>query len=92
MHGCEAVFHLAAWYELGIPRSSVPRMEQVNIGGTRNVLELARDLNVARTVYVSAAYAIGQTGSQIADETSSHCGRFTCEYERTKLEAHRVAR
>ncbi|MFQ5503189.1 MAG: NAD-dependent epimerase/dehydratase family protein [Planctomycetota bacterium] len=92
MDGCEVVFHLAAWYELGIPRSSVPQMEAINIGGTRHVLELARDLNVARTAYVSTAYAIGQTGNQIADETFLHCGRFTCEYERTKLEAHRLAR
>lgn len=91
MDGCDAVFHLAAWYELGISRSAVAQMEQINIGGTRNVLELARDLNVARTLYVSTAYAIGQTGNQIADETFAHCGRFTCEYERTKVAAHKIA-
>lgn len=91
MEGCQALFHLAAWYELGIPRSAIPRMEAINIEGTRNVLTLARDLGIPRTIYVSTAYAIGQTGDQIADETFEHCGRFTCEYERTKLEAHRVA-
>ncbi len=91
MEGCDAAFHLAAWYELGIPRSEIPRMEAINIEGTRNVLTLARELGIPRTVYVSTAYAIGQTGDQLADESFEHCGRFTCEYERTKLEAHRVA-
>lgn len=91
MEGCDAVFHLAAWYELGIPRSEIPRMEAINIEGTRNVLGLARELGVPRIVYVSTAYAIGQTGDEIADERFEHCGRFTCEYERTKLEAHRLA-
>ncbi len=33
--------HQAAWYELGIPRSAIPRMEAINIEGTRNVLTLA---------------------------------------------------
>ena len=91
MEGCNAAFHLAAWYELGIPRSAIPRMEAINIEGTRNVLTVARELELPRTVYVSTAYAIGQTGDQIANESFQHCGRFTCEYERTKLEAHRVA-
>lgn len=91
MEGCDVAFHLAAWYELGIPRDAVAQMEQINIGGTRNVLEVARDLNVGRTLYVSTAYAIGQTGDQIADETFVHCGRFTCEYERTKVAAHKIA-
>ncbi|MEN8183347.1 MAG: NAD-dependent epimerase/dehydratase family protein [Myxococcota bacterium] len=91
MEGCDAAFHLAAWYELGISRSAIPRMEAINIEGTRNVLTLARELEIPRTVYVSTAYAIGQTGAQVADETFEHCGRFTCEYERSKLEAHRVA-
>ncbi|MFQ5515529.1 MAG: NAD-dependent epimerase/dehydratase family protein [Myxococcota bacterium] len=91
MESCGAAFHLAAWYELGIPRSAIPRMEAINIDGTRNVLTLARELEIPRTVYVSTAYAIGATGDQTADETFEHRGRFTCEYERTKLEAHRVA-
>jgi len=91
MEDYDAAFHLAAWYELGIRRSDIPKMEAINIEGTRKVLDLARELAVARSVYVSTAYAIGETGDVIADETFEHCGRFTCEYERTKLEAHRIA-
>jgi len=92
MEGCDAAFHLAAWYELGIPRSEVGRMEAINVEGTLNLLALARDLAIPRIIYVSTAYAIGQTpAGYVADESFEHCQRFTCEYERTKLEAHRAA-
>lgn len=91
MEGCGTAFHLAAWYELGIARSEIPRMEAINIEGTRNVLTLARELAFSRIVYVSTTYALGQTEDQVADETFEHRGRLTCEYERTKLEAHRIA-
>ncbi len=34
MVGSEVVFHLAAWYQIGI--HDVKKMEQINVDGTRN--------------------------------------------------------
>jgi farnesol dehydrogenase len=43
-------------------------------------------------LYVSTAAAFGNTRGQVVDETYEHPGdRYTSSYERTKVEAHRVA-
>lgn len=92
MEGVDVVFHLAAFYELGIAKSEMKRMADSNIRGTENVLALAKSLNIPKIIYVSTVYALGATGEQIADENFKHCGSFTCEYERTKFEAHQITK
>jgi farnesol dehydrogenase len=87
----DVIFHLAAYYELGIPKSNISLMEGINIQGTRNIFELARKHKTPKIIYVSTVYALGATGDKIADEKFPHCGSFTNHYERTKYEAHKVA-
>lgn len=91
MKGTDLVFHLAAFYQLGISKSEIKNMESINIEGTRNVLQAAKELNIPQTVYVSTVYALGETSEEIADENFKHRGSFTSHYERTKYEAHKVA-
>jgi nucleoside-diphosphate-sugar epimerase len=92
MKGCDAVFHLAADYRIGIPKSEVPGMEDANVGGTRRVLDAAGEAGVAKVVYVSTLAAYGNTGGKVVDESYRHPGdRFGSVYERTKKEAHDLA-
>jgi nucleoside-diphosphate-sugar epimerase len=89
MNGVDAVIHCAAWYELGVRDEA--RMERINVGGTRNVLEAAVARGV-RVVHTSSVAALGPTGGKLADETLPHSGEFGSAYDRTKHSAHLLAR
>ena len=92
MEGCDAVFHLAADYRIGIKASEVAAMEDANVGGTRRVLDAAAESGVAKVVYVSTLAAYGNTHGKVVDETYHHPKTsFGSAYERTKVEAHDVA-
>jgi nucleoside-diphosphate-sugar epimerase len=91
--GCQAAFHVAAAYEVGIPRRARPAMYEANVVGTRHVLDAAIDEGVERIVYVSTIGAFGNTRGKVVDETYRHpMERFTSYYEETKALAHHVAR
>lgn len=92
MEGCDAVVHAAAMYEVGIPAKQRPAMWEANVAGTERVLEAAREVGVAKLVYVSTVGIFGNTHRQVVDEAYQHPGKeFTSYYEETKLEAHKVA-
>lgn len=91
MTGADIVVHSAAWYELGVSRSAHPLMHAINVAGTDNVLSLARELGIARSVYVSSTTAYGDTGGQTRDETYQRQKPYCFYYEQTKAEAHAVA-
>ncbi|MEE9268134.1 MAG: NAD-dependent epimerase/dehydratase family protein, partial [Thermoplasmata archaeon] len=82
MEGADGVFHLAAWFKIGAwdRRAAVP----VNVDGTRNVLELMKELEIPRGVYTSSLAAFGDTHGKVVDETYRAEGRFPSEYDRTK--------
>lgn len=94
MEGCDAVFHLAAVYKVGIPKSARDAMYETNVVGTRNVLDAAQDAGVRRTVYVSTVNVFGNTRGEIVDETYERdpADGFLSAYDWTKYEAHQVAR
>jgi nucleoside-diphosphate-sugar epimerase len=90
MPGHDAVFHLAAWYAIGA-RDRV-RMEQVNVGGTVNVLEAAANASIPKIVYCSTVAAIGTNpDGGVSDETKPHHGQPGSNYEETKMRAHEIA-
>ena len=92
MQGCDAVFHLAADYRVGVHDSVLPAMEDANVAGTGRVLDVARSAGVPKIVYVSSIVAFGNTRGQVVDETYEHPGReFTSKYEQTKWKAHKLA-
>jgi len=91
--GCDAAFHVAADYRVGIPRSEHPAMFEANVRGTEHVLDAATAAGVARIVYVSTIGAFGNTGGRVVDESYRHPGQgFRTYYEETKVLAHGVAR
>ncbi|MFT3862701.1 MAG: NAD-dependent epimerase/dehydratase family protein [Solirubrobacterales bacterium] len=93
MEGCDAVIHAAAVYEVGIPASERASMREANVGGTERVLGAALEAGIGKVVYVSTVGAFGNTHGRIVDESYENpADDFTSEYEKTKWEAHQVAR
>ena len=93
MRGCDAMIHCAAVYEVGIPKSAHESMYEANVLGTERVLRAALEERIPRVVYVSTVGAFGNTRGKVVDETYHHPGAdFTSYYEKTKHEAHQIAR
>jgi nucleoside-diphosphate-sugar epimerase len=93
MEGCDAVIHAAAVYEVGIPASERRSMGEANVGGTERVLGAALEGGIGRVVYVSTVGIFGNTHGRVVDESYENpADNFTSEYEKTKWEAHQVAK
>ncbi|MDX6626550.1 MAG: hypothetical protein QOE56_1539 [Solirubrobacterales bacterium] len=93
MSGCDAVIHAAAIYEVGIPASEREAMREANVGGTERVLGAALELRIPKVVYVSTVGVFGNTHGKVVDESYEHPAKdFTSCYEKTKWEAHQVAK
>ncbi len=93
MRGCDAVFHVAAMYKVGIPAAERPAMFEANVRGTENALDAAVDAGVPRTVYVSTVNVFGNTRGAVVDETyERRPGEFVSYYDETKYLAHQAAK
>lgn len=90
---CDAVtdiFHLAATYYLGVSRESA---YAVNVEGTRNVVELARDATrLCRLNHFSTAFVSGSRAGVIAEDELDAGQSFRNAYEETKFQAEKVVR
>ncbi len=68
--GCDGVIHAAGMSSYKLMDS--PEAEAVTVGGTRNVLEAARDAGVKKVVFVSSGTAInGSDAPRVFDETAA---------------------
>jgi 2-alkyl-3-oxoalkanoate reductase len=86
--GVELVFHLAAAFrELNVPNSFY---DEVNVGGTRVVLEAARREGVRKFVYCSTCGVHGNVEHPPADEDAPI--QPADYYQRTKYEAEPVVK
>jgi len=88
MRGCDGVFHLAAWYRIGARPSQRRDAERINIQGTRNVLEVMRELGVPKGVYTSTLAVFGDTEGWVGDESYRFDGPWLSVYDRSKWQAH----
>ncbi len=89
---CGFVVHAAAQVEIMKSRAE---MQRVNVGGTREALELAWDMqtsgNMGRFAFVSTAYVAGALDGHIpADELPEHA--FNSAYEESKWQAECLVR
>ncbi|HTR82398.1 MAG TPA: SDR family oxidoreductase [Bacteroidota bacterium] len=70
MKGCDTVFHTAAMVSFWRPLRQL--QHEVNVGGTRNVVQACLDEGVKRLVHTSSIAAIGHpSDGNIADETTA---------------------
>jgi dihydroflavonol-4-reductase len=92
VQGCDAAFHAAAVYRVGIAKSERPGVFEANVHGTERVLDAAIGAGVARIVYVSTVNAFGNTHGEVVDETYRRPGGdFVSCYDETKYLAHQIA-
>lgn len=89
MTGVDGVFHVAGWYKVGV-RDATPG-EQVNVQGTRNVLELMKELGIPKGVYTSTLAVNSDTHGKMVDENYRFTGQHLSAYDRTKAEGHHIA-
>ena len=86
MRGVDGVFHIAGWYKVGV--KDARDGERINIAGTRNTLELMRDLGIPKGVYTSTLAIFSDTHGRLVNETYRYNGPHLSEYDRTKWVAH----
>ena len=93
VEGCQAVFHIAADYRVGMAASKRESMRDSNVRGTERVLDAASDAGVDRIVYVSTINIFGNTNGRIVDESydRDEADGFVSTYDETKYRAHRIA-
>ena len=89
MTGVDGVFHVAGWYKVGVRDKS--QAYAINVQGTRNVLELMKELNIPKGVYTSTLAVNSDTRGVEADENYHFTGKHISVYDQTKAEAHGVA-
>ncbi len=82
--GCRQLYHVAAHYALWANDPSI--FYDVNVSGTRNLLEAARDVGVERIVYCSTIGAIGlpPDGGLGTEETPVSLDQMAGHYKRSK--------
>jgi thioester reductase-like protein len=82
------VFHLAAISNLGAPKDLIWR---VNVEGTRNALELARDCShLQRFNHFSTCYVSGDRVGVIAEDELDRGQGFRNSFEHTKFQAEKL--
>lgn len=91
VRGCDAVIHTAAMVAFAPAQAAEQR--QVNVEGTRHVLEAARAAGVKRFVHTSSVAAIGMgPEGQVADEETRYDFPPGLPYNETKRDAERLVR
>lgn len=86
MRGVDGVFHCAAWYKIGADERWTA--QRINVDGTRNVLELVRDLKIPKAVYTSTLAVNSHTRGVVVDESYRYFGPHLSVYDETKWRAH----
>ncbi len=68
VRGCETVFHLAGLVQISGIRKKL--IYDINVGGTRNVVQACMEKGVKRLLYVSSVHALkGQTSAETIEES-----------------------
>jgi dihydroflavonol-4-reductase len=88
MRGCGVVYHAAGLNALCLRDPSL--LFDVNVQGSRNVVQAAAAAGARRVVYTSSAAALGEARGTVGSETSPHRGSFLSRYERSKFEAEQA--
>ncbi len=89
MKGCDWVINIAALYSFWEPKKQI--YSDINILGTRNVMESALQTGISKVIHVSTAGVYGKPSeSPFTEESSTGPLQFS-EYFRTKYEGDLIA-
>ena len=85
LHGCRALFHVAADYRLWVPDPGP--LYRVNVEGTRALLQAAADAGLERVVYTSsvAVLAARADGKPADEQTPTRLQDLVGHYKRSKF-------
>jgi len=89
MEGCDVVMHLASLIAIPYSYQAPEAYVDVNVRGTLNVLQAARDLGVDRVVHTSTSEVYGS--AQFVPITEVHPLRGQSPYSATKIAADQLA-
>jgi len=89
MSGCDRVINIAAAYSFWVPRKRT--YAEVNVAGTRNVMECALEAGVAKVIHVSSLVVYGKPKDRPFTERSEVGPQRFSEYARTKYAGDLVA-
>jgi dihydroflavonol-4-reductase len=83
--GCDALVHVAADYRLWV--RDPEQMYAANVGGTRELLKLAREVGVKRVVYTSSVATMGfkADGTIVNEDTPVALTDMIGHYKRSKF-------
>ncbi|NNE20481.1 MAG: NAD-dependent epimerase/dehydratase family protein [Myxococcales bacterium] len=91
LRGAHTVFHLASLVDVGLKKNSA--IEEINVGGTRNVIEVCQELGIPFLVYTSTEDVVfSETPVAGGDESLPYPSKPLHEYVRTKIEGERAVR
>lgn len=82
--GCTDVFHLAGYIQ--VDRSNLKRLYDINVGGTRNIVQACLQYGVKRLVYASSIHALAPAEGNYIDESlvDMACSCPSDDYGRSK--------
>ncbi len=90
MQDCDAVFHTAGVIELGYKH--IQSVYDINVKGTQNVLETAKECGVKKIVHFSSIHAYDHSPhDQPLDEKRHFVGEISIFYDQTKRDGHILA-
>jgi len=91
MKGCSALFHAAAYYSLWDRDKKL--IYDINVQGTRNILETALELDIGRVVYTSTVGCIGlsEDRSPTNEDHPMNPSTLSNDYKISKFQAEKIA-
>jgi len=89
MKGCEAVLHLAALIAIPYSYHSPDTYIDTNVKGTLNIVQAARDLDVAKVIHTSTSEVYGT--AQFVPITEDHPLQGQSPYSASKIGADQIA-
>ena len=81
MEGCSKVYHFAAQADIGNSSKNPTKTININIIGTQNVLEVARQQKIERVLFASTIYVYSELGS-FYRVSKQACEKIIEEYQR----------
>lgn len=90
MNGCDAVIHAAGAISLGYKFNR--KIHDINVIGTKNVLEVAKEQGVKRVVHFSSIHVFKQFPYDVSlDESREFVSNKSIFYDQTKRDGHLLA-
>ncbi len=92
LEDCDVLYHTAAYYSLWDKNKRL--IYDINVEGTRNILQAALEVGIAKTVYTSTVGCIGllENGTPANEDTPFNPSTLSNDYKRSKYQAEKVAK